>query len=57
LWLSFSPESTQTCAIGLGRLVGVKVRDILRLLDQDGWELIGMTGRHRQFEHPVREDE
>ena len=37
-----------------GRLVGVKVREILRLPDHDGWELIGMTGSHRQFEHPCK---
>jgi len=29
----------------------VKVRDIIRLLQDDGWELIRTKGGHRQFRH------
>ena len=32
----------------------VKVRDILKLLRQDGWEQVRMRGSHRQFRHPVK---
>jgi predicted RNA binding protein YcfA (HicA-like mRNA interferase family) len=32
----------------------VKVREILRLLHQDGWELVNTVGSHRQFKHPVK---
>lgn len=28
-----------------------KVRDILALLDRDGWRQVGQTGSHRQFRH------
>lgn len=32
----------------------MKVRDVIRLLEADGWELIRQRGRHRQFRHPVK---
>jgi predicted RNA binding protein YcfA (HicA-like mRNA interferase family) len=31
-----------------------KVRDILQLLQKDGWELIRSKGSHRQFAHPTK---
>jgi predicted RNA binding protein YcfA (HicA-like mRNA interferase family) len=30
----------------------VKVSEVLRLLQQDGWHLIATRGSHRQFKHP-----
>ncbi|WP_243137158.1 type II toxin-antitoxin system HicA family toxin [Desulfofundulus thermobenzoicus] len=32
----------------------MKVRDILRLLQEDGWYLIEQKGSHRQFKHPTK---
>lgn len=32
----------------------MKVRDLIRLLEQDGWVHIGTRGSHRQFKHPDR---
>ncbi len=32
----------------------LKVRDILRLLEQDGWVLVATRGSHRQFKHPSK---
>lgn len=32
----------------------MKVRDVIRLLEADGWELIRQRGSHRQFRHPVK---
>ncbi len=32
----------------------VKVRDVLKLLRQDGWEQVRMKGSHRQFRHPEK---
>ena len=29
----------------------VKVSEILRLLQQDGWVLVGTRGSHRQYKH------
>src|SRR6266849_1513738 len=31
---------------------GVKVREIIRLLEEDGWYLARTRGSHRQFRHP-----
>lgn len=31
-----------------------KVSDILRMLDDDGWVLVGTRGSHRQFKHPAK---
>ena len=30
---------------------GMKVSEILRLLQQDGWFLVAQRGSHRQFKH------
>ena len=30
----------------------VKVSEVLRLLQQDGWHLVATRGSHRQFKHP-----
>jgi predicted RNA binding protein YcfA (HicA-like mRNA interferase family) len=32
----------------------VKVREVIRLLKQDGWELVETRGSHRQFKHPTK---
>ncbi|MGD1014737.1 MAG: type II toxin-antitoxin system HicA family toxin [Acidimicrobiales bacterium] len=32
----------------------MKVRDILRILKDEGWVQVRQTGSHRQFHHPTR---
>jgi predicted RNA binding protein YcfA (HicA-like mRNA interferase family) len=32
----------------------VKVREITRLVEHDGWLFQGFTGSHRQFVHPTK---
>jgi predicted RNA binding protein YcfA (HicA-like mRNA interferase family) len=32
----------------------VKVRDLIRLLEADGWRLRKVEGSHRQFKHPSK---
>jgi len=32
----------------------VKVREILKLLRNDGWYLVDTAGSHRQFKHPEK---
>jgi len=32
----------------------MKVRDIIKLLEQDGWYLKATKGSHRQYKHPVK---
>ena len=32
----------------------MKVQDILKLLDKDGWYLAATRGSHRQFKHPTK---
>ena len=32
----------------------MKVREILRLLKDDGWYLVATEGSHRQFKHPTK---
>lgn len=31
-----------------------KVSEILKMLRDDGWELINREGSHRQFKHPTK---
>jgi predicted RNA binding protein YcfA (HicA-like mRNA interferase family) len=32
----------------------MKVREIIRLLEDDGWFLVAMRGSHRQYKHAIR---
>ena len=32
----------------------MRVRDVLRLLERDGWFLARIRGSHRQYKHPVK---
>jgi len=32
----------------------VKVRDVIKLLEDDGWRLDRQSGSHRQFRHPTK---
>jgi predicted RNA binding protein YcfA (HicA-like mRNA interferase family) len=32
----------------------MKVRDVLKLIRDDGWYLVAQKGSHRQFKHPVK---
>jgi len=32
----------------------VKVRDIIKLLERDGWYLVATKGSHRQYKHPTK---
>ncbi|OGP64400.1 MAG: hypothetical protein A2170_03670 [Deltaproteobacteria bacterium RBG_13_53_10] len=32
----------------------MKVRDLIRMLEMDGWKQLRMKGSHRQFRHPLK---
>ena len=32
----------------------MKVRDVIKLLERDGWYLVRTRGSHRQYKHPVK---
>jgi len=32
----------------------VKVRDVIKLVEGDGWYHVGTRGDHRQYEHPTK---
>jgi len=32
----------------------VKVRDLIRVIQRDGWYLVRTRGSHRQYKHPVK---
>ena len=32
----------------------MKVRDVLKLVEDDGWYLVAQKGSHRQFKHPTK---
>ena len=32
----------------------MKVRDVIRILEQDGWALVRTRGSHRQYKHAVK---
>lgn len=32
----------------------MKSRKIIQLIEDDGWQLAGQRGSHRQYEHPIK---
>jgi predicted RNA binding protein YcfA (HicA-like mRNA interferase family) len=32
----------------------MKVRELLKLLEEDGWYLVRRKGSHRQYKHPAK---
>ncbi len=32
----------------------MKVRDVIKRLEQDGWKLVRTKGSHRQFQHELK---
>lgn len=34
--------------------VGMKVRDVIRLIENEGWFQVAQKGSHRQFRHPTK---
>ncbi len=32
----------------------MKVRDVIKLIEEDGWYLVRTKGSHRQYKHPVK---
>jgi predicted RNA binding protein YcfA (HicA-like mRNA interferase family) len=32
----------------------VKIREVTKLLESDGWQHVRTRGSHRQFKHPVK---
>lgn len=32
----------------------MKVRDVLKMIENDGWYQVTQKGSHRQFKHPVK---
>jgi predicted RNA binding protein YcfA (HicA-like mRNA interferase family) len=31
-----------------------KVREVIRLIEDDGWHLVATKGSHRQYKHPLK---
>jgi predicted RNA binding protein YcfA (HicA-like mRNA interferase family) len=36
------------------RAVEVKIRDVIKRLEDDGWSAVRQRGSHRQFKHPSK---
>jgi len=32
----------------------MKIREIIQMLEQDGWYLVNQEGSHRQYKHPTK---
>lgn len=32
----------------------MKFREVIRLLEDDGWEVVQQKGSHRQYKHPTK---
>jgi predicted RNA binding protein YcfA (HicA-like mRNA interferase family) len=34
--------------------VPLKVREVIKLINEDGWYLVKQVGSHRQYKHPIK---
>lgn len=32
----------------------MKIREVIRLIEADGWYIVAMRGSHRQYKHPKK---
>lgn len=32
----------------------MKIRDVIKLIEEDGWYLVPTKGSHRQYKHPMK---
>jgi predicted RNA binding protein YcfA (HicA-like mRNA interferase family) len=32
----------------------MKIRDVIKLVEDDGWRLVATEGSHRQYKHPTK---
>jgi len=32
----------------------MKVRDVIKMIEEDGWYLVATSGSHRQYKHPTK---
>lgn len=32
----------------------MRVRDVMKLVEADGWRIVATRGSHRQYKHPVK---
>jgi predicted RNA binding protein YcfA (HicA-like mRNA interferase family) len=50
-----SPDSFRHgAAESLGTMCVVKFRELIRLLEGDGWLVVAQRGSHQQYEHPSK---
>jgi len=33
----------------------MKIRDVIKMIESDGWYLVATKGSHRQFKHPEKQ--
>ena len=48
------PYLVNAIAFGFDYDIYMKVREVIKKLEQDGWYLKRTKGSHRQFKHPVK---
>ncbi len=51
-WADF--ERILSVLAGTLRAVPLKVGEIIKLIEADGWYLVAVRGSHRQFKHPTK---
>lgn len=43
-----------SCLLAKGRFDLMKVREVIKLLEEDGWYLVATRGSHHQYKHPQK---
>jgi len=35
-------------------MMPIKVRELIKILERDGWFIVNQVGSHRQYKHPIK---
>ncbi len=54
LWREPPAEGAGQGGAVVNRMATTKVREILAMIEADGWYLVTIRGSHRQFRHPLK---
>jgi predicted RNA binding protein YcfA (HicA-like mRNA interferase family) len=46
--------ATETLGEMSERITAMKIRDIIKLIEADGWYRVDTRGSHRQYKHPIK---
>lgn len=48
------PPINELTVVRMGRIVEMKIRNLIKLIEAEGWRVVRTRGSHRQYRHPTK---